>query len=476
VVALSGRAAAQGPTIEITDVPPFGTIANLRGQVAHAALAEYHVAAYLFLEGLGWYVKPSLAVPCTPLSASGDFEIDVTTGGYDEWATRLAVFLLPIAEPCPAAFGDEFLADALLTRPSDLVERSGLAAAFSFSIWPLRDSRYFGGPRAPGDLASNCFSPDNVFRQGTELHLALRSVPGLGQCGAEAVLPRSLGYGQYRIHTRGRLDTLDPRTVFGIFLWDPDAKPAHRELDIEFSRWGDGADPLNAQFVVQPFGATGNRDRFTVGSTEADLTLLMDWSPGTVTMAAFRGHHFGVPPEADLVHRHTFPSGVPEPGRERVRLNLWRYCPAACDSMPDQEVVVTHFSHVPAPRRFHTLTPCRLVDTREPNGRQGGPPLVTGNHRSFRVARDCGIPDTARSLSLNVTVAQPALGGHVLLYALGDSNVLLASTINYVANQTRANNAVVNVGDGGQIAAIAGSALGEVGFVHLIVDVNGYFE
>ena len=482
LVTLSGSAAAQTPVIEITYVPPYLTIADLSGHASNVVPSEYHVAAYLFMEGLGWYVKPTLLAPCTPLSSTGDFVVDVTTGGFDERATRYAVFLLPIQEPCPPPPTPEFLSSTLAGRPMDLVERTGWqwhpSLRFAGLTWLTRGSPYFGGPSAPGDSTSNCFAEDHAFTDASgQLHLALQAVTSVGQCGAEVWLPRSLGYGEYRVHTTGRLDTLDPRAVFGLFLWDPDAQPAHREMDFEFSRWGVPGDPLNAQFVVQPFATAGNRERFTVGASEADVTLLLDWRPGTATFAAFRGHHLGVPPELDLVHRRTFTSGVPEPGRERVRLNLWRYCAStgACDAMPDQEVVLTHFSHVPSPRSFHTLTPCRLVDTRNPDGPRGGPALVPVLHRSFRMARFCGVPDTARALSLNVTVTRPGVDGHLLLYPEGDNNVLSSSTINFAAGQTRANNAVVAVGDGGYVAATFGTGP-EAGFVHLIVDVNGYFE
>jgi len=464
-VFLCGRLEAQIPPIEITSIPAYGSQENLRGRVSAIDPGTYHVATYLFMEGLGWYVKPTFASPCTSVAGNGEFVVDVTTGGVDNLAHRYAVFLLPVSDPCPLANGAPFLPDELVGWPSDFVERTPFTLQFSGYTWVQRNSPYLGGPE------SNCFSPERAFVDAeSRLHLSLAS----SLCGGEVWLARSLGYGEYRIHTIGRIDDLDPEAVFGMFTWDPDAKPVQREMDIELSRWGVPGDPLNAQFVVQPFGKSGNRDRFPVTLTDGDseLTFLMLWEPGVVTFSAHHGHHFGAPPPSDLIHEKVFASGVPEPGRERFRFNLWRFCGSSCTLGQDQEVVVTHFSHVASPLDLHTVTPCRMVDTRLGASRFGGPALAAGAIRLFRMTGACSIPPTARAVSLNITVTQPGTGGYLLLYSAGLATPL-ASSISYSAGQTRANNAIVAVGDSEQLAVLCAQAAGSV---HLIVDVNGYFE
>jgi hypothetical protein len=47
-----------------------------------------------------------------------------------------------------------------------------------------------------------------------------------------------------------------------------------------------------------------------------------------------------------------------------------------------------------------------------------------------------------------------------------------ASTINYSAGLTRANNAIVPLGVSGDLAVYSGQGAGTV---HVILDVNGYF-
>jgi hypothetical protein len=121
---------------------------------------------------------------------------------------------------------------------------------------------------------------------------------------------------------------------------------------------------------------------------------------------------------------------------------------------------------------FHTLTPCRLVDTRGPAGTRGGPALAAGASRTFPIAGACGIPATAWAVSLNVTVTEPTGAGHLRLYP-GGTPLLTSSVVNFTAGATRANNAVAALGNAGDLAAFDGQASGTV---HLILDVNGYFE
>jgi len=122
--------------------------------------------------------------------------------------------------------------------------------------------------------------------------------------------------------------------------------------------------------------------------------------------------------------------------------------------------------------RFYTIAPCRLVDTRDAAGPRGAPPLFANRSRTFPLGGACGVPVTARAVSLNVTVTQPAAPGHLRLHPEGSASPRV-SALNYGAGQTRANNVRVGLGGGGRLAVFAGQAQGTV---HLVIDVNGYFE
>jgi hypothetical protein len=127
----------------------------------------------------------------------------------------------------------------------------------------------------------------------------------------------------------------------------------------------------------------------------------------------------------------------------------------------------------PPPLSFYTLTPCRLIDTRGSTGPLGGPALEPGASRAFLAtgAGACGVPVTAKALSLNATVTQPATPGFLTFYPGGQLQPG-TSSINFSAGQTRANNLVAPLGDGTGMLQVFTAG----GPVHLILDVNGYFQ
>ncbi|HXU30332.1 MAG TPA: VCBS repeat-containing protein [Thermoanaerobaculia bacterium] len=123
-------------------------------------------------------------------------------------------------------------------------------------------------------------------------------------------------------------------------------------------------------------------------------------------------------------------------------------------------------------RNFFTLSPCRVIDTRNANGPLGGPVLSSGALRDFSVFGVCGIPVTARALSTNVTVVAPSNLGFVR-FSPG-CEMPVASVVNFSPNQTRGNNSVLSISPTGVLtgnAIVSGN-----GTVHVIVDVNGYYQ
>lgn len=126
----------------------------------------------------------------------------------------------------------------------------------------------------------------------------------------------------------------------------------------------------------------------------------------------------------------------------------------------------------PTASRFYTVTPCRVADTRNANGPYGGPALSANGDRTFTLGGRCGIPTTAKAAALNVSVTQPSSAGGLRLYA-GGSALPLATSINYRAGQTRANNNVSPLGSGGTLSVHCDQPSG---VVHVIIDVSGYFQ
>jgi hypothetical protein len=132
----------------------------------------------------------------------------------------------------------------------------------------------------------------------------------------------------------------------------------------------------------------------------------------------------------------------------------------------------TTFIVVSAPTAYYSLPPCRLVDTRNEPGTFGGPALAANADRVFLLVERCGIPATARALSVNMTLTQPTTAGNLRLYPAG-THLPNASSLNYTAGQTRANNATVALNGLGELAVYCAQASGTA---HFILDVNGYFE
>jgi hypothetical protein len=132
----------------------------------------------------------------------------------------------------------------------------------------------------------------------------------------------------------------------------------------------------------------------------------------------------------------------------------------------------TSLQVAPSPGFYFTLAPCRVVDTRNATGVYGGPALDAGGDRTFPLFGRCGLPSSAKAVSVNVTVVSPSVVGNLRLYPAG-TPLPTVSTLNYSGGQTRGNNAIVPLSALGELAVRCSQASGTA---HFILDVNGYFE
>lgn len=127
---------------------------------------------------------------------------------------------------------------------------------------------------------------------------------------------------------------------------------------------------------------------------------------------------------------------------------------------------------LPLSATYDTITPCRVVDTRNPAGPYGGPALAANADRTFVLAGQCGTPADTRAVALNVAVTLSSTGGDLRLYPAGTA-LPLVSAINYNAGQTRANNAIIPLGAGGSLTVHCDQPSGTV---QVIIDLYGYFQ
>lgn len=360
LVGVFARAAGAVPAIEIVSVPVYAEEGFVTGVASGVDFATHQVAPYIYIDGVGWFTKPTFASPTVPLSGAGSFSADVVTGGVDKWATIYCVALIGNSVSPPAANGAVRIPASLAALAMDCQERYGATLVFKGFTWAVK------GTPAPVGPNGNWFSDDaqSVWVDGQGMHLKIR-FDGSRWTAAEVILIAGETRGSYglaRFQTESRLDILDENATFAFFSWDPhgDGAPPNvtRELDIEDGRWGNPADPTNAQFVVQPYTTPGNLVRYTLPdlTSNARLTRLMSWLPGRVNFTALAGYHqaTGFPPSA-VIHESVYlddPSAshfVPDPGRAAFHFNLWLNdaAPLAPASGQEVEVIITDFSFHP---------------------------------------------------------------------------------------------------------------------------------
>jgi hypothetical protein len=118
--------------------------------------------------------------------------------------------------------------------------------------------------------------------------------------------------------------------------------------------------------------------------------------------------------------------------------------------------------------QFIPSTPCRIVDTRNPNGAFGGPELAAAATRTFNVPQsNCGIPSNAVAYSLNVTVVPIASLGYLTVWPAGLSQPTV-STLNS-DGRVKANATITPAGANGGVSVYASDA------TQFILDIDGYF-
>src|SRR5215210_299132 len=117
---------------------------------------------------------------------------------------------------------------------------------------------------------------------------------------------------------------------------------------------------------------------------------------------------------------------------------------------------------------FYAMAPCRVFDSRPTSALQSGALSL------FEIGATCGIPTSAKSVAVNVTVVGPTGAGNVPLFPAG-LPVPTVSTINFAAGQTRSNNAVLTLTEDGIGSIEARPFVAGDGLVHLVLDVTGYF-
>ena len=120
--------------------------------------------------------------------------------------------------------------------------------------------------------------------------------------------------------------------------------------------------------------------------------------------------------------------------------------------------------------QFVPLTPCRVVDTRNPDGTFGGPAIQGGDSpRAFPLPQgSCHIPSNAIAYSLNATVVPHGTLGYLTILP-SSQLVPNTSTLNSGDGRIKANALIIQAGLDAGVSAYASDT------TDLLLDVNGYF-
>ena len=129
--------------------------------------------------------------------------------------------------------------------------------------------------------------------------------------------------------------------------------------------------------------------------------------------------------------------------------------------------------YFPAATTFGALVPARLYDSRlgatTIDGQGAGAGLrPLGSTTTVHVTGRGGVPGTASTVVLNVTVTEAAAPGFVTVFPCG-IDAPLASNLNFVGEQTVPNAVLAKIGTNGDVCVFTSQA------AHLVVDVTGLF-
>ena len=331
--------------IGFTYIPPWGSYDNLQGRVWGVIPSEHKVLVYIYVEGW-WWPKPYATTPGTIIADDSTWTCDITTGGIDKYATRIIAFLVPAGyDPpqsgYPYSQWEGYLPIELYDFPYVLKCRYPGNRIISFSgyNWIVKQCEATIGP------GPNYFSDDTSdvwVDENDELHMKITSRSGKWYC-SEVIADTSLGYGKYVFYVKSRVDSLDQNAILGLFTWDECAPPEppynYREIDIEFSRWGEAQSDTNAQYVIQPWDTPGNRHKFTIDS-DTCTTHMFEWREDYIEFQSYYGCS-SIPSPDDLIESWTYTgSDIPTPGKENPRINLWLFNGMPPSDDEDIEIII----------------------------------------------------------------------------------------------------------------------------------------
>jgi exo-beta-1,3-glucanase (GH17 family) len=149
-----------GPTaVEFVYVPPYGSSDSLEVQVTGVQPAGYALATFIKVSG-NWWTKPTQAQPTVAINPDGSARIRIDTGGIDQFATEIAVFLIPSNVSPPVVLGGSLpaLPDAVAS-----LQVTRTQASISGTIMDSQNNPIAGAVISDAILGQAVSAPDGKY-------------------------------------------------------------------------------------------------------------------------------------------------------------------------------------------------------------------------------------------------------------------------------------------------------------------------
>jgi hypothetical protein len=327
------------PTIEFSKIPPAAQGGRERVEVISGRVsgARHGQKIVVYARSGPWWVQPWPDQPLLPIHWNATWSTPTHLGF--EYAALLVEpgYSPPATMDVLPAPGGPIVAIQTVKGSGAIQVAPTVPLAFSGYTWNVRT---ISGDR--GGL-NNLYDADNAWTDASgALHLRIKKRAGKWSC-AELEIERSLGYGTY-IATVRDTSQLEPAAILSMLTFDDWAGEQHyREMDVEMSRWGDGASKNNAQFTVQPFYVPGNVAPFS--EPAGTLTHSLHWESGRATFRTVKGPDMR--PGAPLVAEHVFTNDIASPGKERLLLMFYVVGSEKYPMQNESEMVIEKFEYLP---------------------------------------------------------------------------------------------------------------------------------
>lgn len=182
--------------------------------------------------------------------------------------------------------------------------------------WNIRSGTGGPGPNNWSNSSNSVWVDANGY-----LHLKIRKAGSSWYC-AEIYAQQSFGYGGYRFYVASNVENYDPNIVVGLFTYEND----NREIDIEFSRWGNSSN-VDGWFTVHPPPYnSSNQESFPLNLSSDYSTHKFIWNSSNIFFQSYHGYSESLPSSDSLINQWTYTgNNNPPAGNERLHINFWLY-------------------------------------------------------------------------------------------------------------------------------------------------------